>query len=76
MPTTNGPRRSLAELHAASDRLWYEYWMLRCVARLPSDDAATAHAIEESFALHLRNLYRFLYDGVADMGASSARDPL
>jgi hypothetical protein len=53
-------QRPLADLHAASDRLWHEYWMLRCVARTVADDAATAYALEESFALHLRNLYRFL----------------
>jgi hypothetical protein len=53
-------QRPLAELHTASDRLWHEYWMLRCVARTVADDAATAYALEESFALHLRNLYRFL----------------
>jgi hypothetical protein len=57
------PQRSLAELHAASDRLWHEYWMLRCVARVAAHDAATAYALEESFALHLRNLHRFLYAG-------------
>jgi hypothetical protein len=56
-------QRPLAELHAASDRLWHEYWMLRCVARTVADDAATAYALEESFALHLRNLYRFLCVG-------------
>ncbi|HEY7672492.1 MAG TPA: hypothetical protein VIC71_09765 [Gammaproteobacteria bacterium] len=56
-------QRPLAELHAVSDRLWHEYWMLRCVARTAADDAATAHALEESFALHLRNLYRFLRAG-------------
>ena len=74
---TNGParpRRSQAELHAASDRLWHEYWMLRCVARAAADDAATAHALEESFALHLRNLHRFLYPtGVVD-GEVTAED--
>jgi hypothetical protein len=53
-------QRPLAELHAASDLLWHEYWMLRCVARAAADDAATARALEESFALHLANLYRFL----------------
>ena len=59
-------QRPLAELHAASDRLWHEYWMLRCVARTAAADAATAHALEESFALHLRNLYRFLRSGPSD----------
>jgi hypothetical protein len=56
-------QRPLAELHAASDHLWHEYWMLRSVARTATDDAATAHALEESFALHLLNLYRFLTAG-------------
>jgi hypothetical protein len=68
------PQRSLAALHAASDRLWYEYWMLRCVARAASADAPTAHALEESFALHLLNLHRFLYPSAASADAIVADD--
>ena len=72
-----GPRRPLEELHAASNRLWYEYWMLRCVARIRSDDPATAHALVETFALHARNVFDFLYadadaDADADAGAGEA----
>jgi hypothetical protein len=67
-------RRPLAELHAASNRLWYEYWMLRCAARAASDDPATVHALEESFALHLRNLHRFLYGVEARPDAMTAED--
>ena len=60
-------QRPLTDLHAASDRLWHEYWMLRCVARTAADDAAIMYALEESFALHLRNLYRFLFpEGPSD----------
>jgi hypothetical protein len=47
--------------------------MLRCVARIAADDAATAYALEESFALHLRNLYRFLRAGRSD-DAMTAHD--
>jgi hypothetical protein len=68
------PQRPLAELHAASNHLWYEYWMLRCAARAASDDPATAHALEESFALHLRNLHRFLYGGESRPDAITAED--
>jgi hypothetical protein len=67
-------QRPLADLHAASDRLWHEYWMLRCVARAATDDPATARALEESFALHLRNLYRFLYPVAFGDGAITADD--
>jgi hypothetical protein len=67
-------RPSLAELHAASDRLWYEYWMLRCTARASSADAAIASALEESFALHLRNLHAFLYGGLAGGLGITAED--
>jgi hypothetical protein len=64
-PVTSGalPRRALAQLHAASNRMWHEYWMLRCTARAASEDFAIAGALEESFALHLRNLHCFLYGG-------------
>jgi hypothetical protein len=65
-------QRPLAELHAASDRLWHEYWMLRCVARAAADEAATMYALEESFALHLRNLHRFLYAS----GGSAGKDDI
>ena len=68
------PHHSLAELHAASDHLWHEYWMLRCVARVAADDAATGYALEESFALHLRNLHRFLYADAASEGELRAED--
>ena len=74
---TNGPgrpRRSQEELHAASDRLWHEYWMLRSVARVAADDPATAYALEESFALHLRNLHRFLYPTRAVDAEATAED--
>ena len=68
------PRRPLAELHAASNLLWREYWMLRCAARIVSDDAAVTGALEESFALHVRNLDRFLYADDASVGAIAAED--
>jgi hypothetical protein len=70
----NPSRYSLEELHAASNRLWYEYWMLRCTARFASGDSAVAGAMEESFALHLRNLHRFLYGGDARADAITAGD--
>jgi hypothetical protein len=70
------PQRPLAELHAASNHLWYEYWMLRCAARAASDDPATVHALEESFALHLRNLHRFLCGGESRPDAITAEDVL
>lgn len=65
------PRRPLEQLHAASNRLWYEYWMLRSTARLRADDPATALALAESFALHARNLLEFLYAD-ADPDADAA----
>ena len=48
--------------------------MLRCVARVAADDAATVYALEESFALHLRNLYRFLYADAASGSELAADD--
>jgi hypothetical protein len=48
--------------------------MLRCVARTVADDAATAYALEESFALHLRNLYRFLCPERLSDGTITADD--
>jgi hypothetical protein len=70
----DGPQRPLVELHAASNRLWHEYWMLRCTARAASEDFAIAGALEDSFALHLCNLHRFLYAGDADADRIAAED--
>jgi hypothetical protein len=60
---TDGPQRSEEALRAASNRLWHEYWMLRCAARVRTDDPIVAHALEETFALHALNLEQFLYGG-------------
>jgi len=59
----HGPQRSEEALRAASNRLWHEYWMLRCAARVRTDDRVVGHALEETFALHALNLEQFLYGG-------------
>jgi hypothetical protein len=70
----NSSPYSLEQLHAASNQLWYEYWMLRCTARFASDDPAVTGAMEESFALHLRNLHRFLFGCETRADAMTAGD--
>ena len=68
------PQRSEEELRAASNRLWHEYWMLRCAARLKTEDPMLAAALEETFALHLRNLAAFLYGEFGDSLLNSTID--
>ncbi|HEY8521880.1 MAG TPA: hypothetical protein VIN61_17545 [Gammaproteobacteria bacterium] len=59
--TADGAASSGERRRALTDRLWYEYWMLRCTARIQVTDPALRQAVAESFALHVRNVVDFLY---------------
>ncbi|HEX6999036.1 MAG TPA: hypothetical protein VF322_12915 [Gammaproteobacteria bacterium] len=71
-PTADGAASSAERRRALTDRLWYEYWMLRCTARLQPAEPALRQAVAESFALHVRNVVDFLYPPEPGLEAPSA----
>lgn len=67
-------RWSVAQMHAVSNRLWYEYRVMRCTARATPLDSIAETAFEISFALYLRNLYVFLFSEQETAEGFSAED--
>ena len=59
-------QRTPKVLRAASDHLYYEFWMLTSVASLMAsgitDDVVIKNSFIESFTIHARALLKFLYD--------------
>jgi hypothetical protein len=58
-------RRTLETLQAASDHLYYEYWMLKSLAHAlassTSDPEWLRNAYVESWVVHFRNILDFFY---------------